>query len=185
MLRAEPRQTRRIVRRLGQSCIRGHRPRLALFRLRVQVYRLGFARCKSDTSWLRGPLSASMRVVILESVNAIATRHGELLEQLCDVSGVLGALLVSSDGVLLAQTLPPELAASAKAVALRLPLLLEALGAGRPLDSYILRFSEHRLYLRSLEGAFLGVLAELSCDAALLKMTLTIAGKRLTCLDPH
>jgi predicted regulator of Ras-like GTPase activity (Roadblock/LC7/MglB family) len=117
--------------------------------------------------------------------NSIATHARELLDQLCDVSGVLGALLVSEDGVLLAQALPPEYATRAADAARRLPLLLDALAAGRDVQSYTLRFAEHRLYLRGVEGAFLGVLTELSCDAVLLKMTMNIAGKRLTCLAPH
>ena len=131
-------------------------------------------------------MRAAARLVILNSVaHAIAAHPGELLEQLCDVSGVLGAFLVSCDGALLAQALPPEHATRSAAAAQRLPLLLEALAAGCNAQGYTLRFAEHRLYLRCLEGAFLAVLTELTCDAALLKMTLNIAGKRLTCLALH
>jgi predicted regulator of Ras-like GTPase activity (Roadblock/LC7/MglB family) len=105
-----------------------------------------------------------------------------LLDQLRDISGVLGAFLVSSDGVLLGQSLPPERAPRGTAAAQRLPLLLDALAAGQKVQSFSLRFAEHRLYLQSLEGAFLAVLTELVCDTTLLKMTLNIAGKRLACL---
>jgi predicted regulator of Ras-like GTPase activity (Roadblock/LC7/MglB family) len=115
-------------------------------------------------------------------VNAIATHPAELLDQLRDVSGVLGAFLVSSDGAVLAQALPDDRAPRAAAAARRLPLLLEALATGHKLRSYTLRFTEHRLYLQDVEGAFLAVLTELTCDAVLLKMTLNIAGKRLACL---
>lgn len=114
----------------------------------------------------------------------MATHSVELLDQLRDLSGVLGAFLVSSEGALLGQALAPEQAPRALAAAQRLPLLLEALSAGQKADTFSLRFAEHRLYLLSLEGAFLAVLTELTCDTTLLKMTLNIAGRRLACLVP-
>lgn len=131
-------------------------------------------------------LRVLMRLVILnDEVNAIVTPTGELLDQLCDVSGVLGALLVGSDGAVLGHALAPELLARAQAAARRLPLLLDAVSGGRGMQSYTLRFAEHRLYVRDLGGAVLALLTDLSCDDVLLKMTLNIAGKRLACLEHH
>jgi predicted regulator of Ras-like GTPase activity (Roadblock/LC7/MglB family) len=115
-------------------------------------------------------------------MGAHATQPVELLDQLRDLPGVLGAFVVSNEGALLAQALPPEHAGRASTAAQRLPLLVDALAQGHKVQSFSLRFAEHRLYLQSLEGAFLAVLTELTCDTILLKMTLNIAGRRLACL---
>ena len=125
-------------------------------------------------------------LVILDNVlTATADQAIELLGQVHDVSGVLGALLVSDDGELFAHTFSGLHASSAEDAARRLPVLLEALAAGRSIDSYTLRFPEHRLHVRRLEGGFLGIMTELNCNTALLKMTLNVTGKRVACLLPH
>ena len=102
-----------------------------------------------------------------------------LLEQLRQMSGVVGSLLISSDGDLISHSMPPECSDSVVAAAPRLSVLLEALSAGRPADSYSLRFSSHRLLVQSVEGAFLCVLCDLAGASPLLKMAMKVTGRRL------
>lgn len=102
-----------------------------------------------------------------------------LLEQLRQMSGVVGSMLISSDGDLISHSMPPERAESVLAAAPRLSVLLEALSAGRPAESYTLRFASHRLLVQSVEGAFLCVLCDLSGTSPLLRMAMKVTGRRL------
>lgn len=102
-----------------------------------------------------------------------------LLEQLRQMSGVVGSMLISSDGDLISHSMPPECSDSVFAAAPRLSVLLEALSAGRPAESYSLRFSSHRLLVQSVEGAFLCVLCDLAGTSPLLRMAMKVTGRRL------
>lgn len=102
-----------------------------------------------------------------------------LLEDLRQMSGVVGSMLISSDGDLISHSLPSELSDSVRAGAPRLSVLLEALSAGRPAKSYSLRFSSHRLLVQAVEGAFLCVLCEVSGTSPLLRMAMNVTGRRL------
>jgi hypothetical protein len=89
-----------------------------------------------------------------------------LLDELCEVPGALGALLVSSEGELLLERLPSELAQ-------------RAVDAARPIGSYCLRFFEQRLHVLSLEGAYLCVLSDIWTPSTVLKMAMNVTGRRL------
>jgi hypothetical protein len=106
--------------------------------------------------------------------------HEALLDALANVSGVVGSMLVTAEGVLLVQRLPRDLAARAYDAAPRLAVLLEALGAGKPIRSFCLRFFEHRLHVVPVSGAFLCVLSELWGSSPILKMAMNVTGRRFT-----
>lgn len=109
-----------------------------------------------------------------------AQAHQEaLLDELADVSGVVGSMLVTIEGGLLLQRLPSDLAARAQDAAPRLAVLLDALAAGKPIHSFCLRFFEHRLHVVPVSGAFLCVLTELWSSSPVLKMAMNVTGRRL------
>jgi len=58
------------------------------------------------------------------------------------------------------------------------PVLLEALAAGRSMHAYCLRFFEHRLHVLPVAGAFLCVLSELWSPSSVLKMAMNVTGRR-------
>jgi hypothetical protein len=111
--------------------------------------------------------------------NDPAPPRASLFDDLHQVDGVLGSLLVSVDGELLLQRLPAPLAARAANAAPRLAVLLEALASGRAMHGFCLRFFEHRLHVLPVAGAFLCVLSELWSCSPVLKMAMNVTGRRL------
>jgi hypothetical protein len=111
--------------------------------------------------------------------NELALPRASLFDDLHQVEGVLGSLLVSVDGELLLQCLPAPLSARAASAAPRLAVLLEALASGRAIHGFCLRFFEHRLHVLPVAGAFLCVLSELWCPSPVLKMAMNVTGRRL------
>ena len=107
------------------------------------------------------------------------TTEASPLAELCEVPGVIGALLVSSDGDLRLSHLPQSLALRAGGAAPRLAVTLEALSAGRAMQRYCLRFCERRLHVLTLPDAFLCVLSELQSSSAILKMAMSVTARRL------
>lgn len=105
--------------------------------------------------------------------------HEGVLDDLRQVEGVLGSMLVSSEGELLLRCLPPPLEERAAAAAPRLAVLLEALAAGRTMHGFCLRFFAHRLHVLPVASSFLCVVSELSSASPLLKMAMNVTGRRL------
>jgi hypothetical protein len=103
-----------------------------------------------------------------------------LLDELREVPGVLGCMLVGADGDLRQVQMPLELAGRARSAAPRLAVLLDALAAGRAVSSYCLRFFEHRLHVLQISDAYLCVLSELWSPSPVLKMAMNVTGRRLS-----
>lgn len=110
---------------------------------------------------------------------ASAVSEAALLDQLREVPGVLGCMVISADGDLRQAQMPLELAGRARSAAARLAILLDALAADRAVSSYCLRFFEHRLHVLQIADAYLCVLSELWSPSPILKMAMNVAGKRL------
>jgi hypothetical protein len=108
-----------------------------------------------------------------------ALPHTNVLDDLRQVDGVLGSMLVSCDGQLLLQRLPPPLDERAAAAAPRLAVLLEALAAGRNIRGFCLRFFAHRLHVLPVADSFLCVVSELWSPSSVLKMAMNVTGRRL------
>jgi hypothetical protein len=111
-----------------------------------------------------------------------ARKHGELafLQDLQQVPGVLGSMLISIEGELLVEHLPAEWSGRAGAAAPRLAVILDALSAGRKIHAFCLRFFEHRLHVLPAASGFLCVLCELWSPSAVLKMAMNVVARRLT-----
>ncbi len=108
-------------------------------------------------------------------------RLAQVLRMLRDVDGVVGSFVWAKSGSLVARDLPEyfddELLAE---VGPRIQRLYEAFGsAGEPLDAATLVFGEHKLHLRELQPAFVGVLSSLPVNMAALKMALRVVGRRV------
>lgn len=110
---------------------------------------------------------------------APVTTSASALAELCDVPGVIGALVVSQEGDLQLAHLPRGLMPRARAAAPRLAVTLDALSAGRTMSRYCLRFYEQRLHVLTLPDAFLCVLSELWSSSPILKMAMTVTARRL------
>ena len=112
--------------------------------------------------------------------NRPASPPAHVLDELLQVDGVIGGLLVSDDGELLLERLPAAFSGRAACAAPRLAVFLEAFAAGRNTHGFCLRFFEHRLHVLPLPGAFLCVLSELGAVSPILKMAMIVTGRRLS-----
>ena len=111
--------------------------------------------------------------------NDLELPRAGLFDDLLQVDGVVGAMLVGVDGDLLLQQLPAPFAARAAAAAPRLAVVVEALAAGRSVEAFCLRFLEHRLHVLPLAESFFCVLSVLENPSPVLKMAINVAGRRL------
>ena len=105
--------------------------------------------------------------------------HEAALLELNQVAGVVGSMVVTTQGELLEQRLPDDLAARAEGAAPRLAIVIDALAAGSQAHGFCLRFFEHRLHVLPIPGAFLCVLTEIGSSSPLMKMALNLIARRL------
>jgi hypothetical protein len=138
----------------------------------IAVNRLNLFRCQ---------LACAARARHDEGMDGNAPRLAPAnpFDDLHQVDGVLGSMLVSADGELLVQRLPAPFDARAAAAAPRLAVLLDALAAGHSIHGFCLRFFEHRLHVLPVAGSFLCVLSELWSPSPVLKMAMNVTGRRL------
>jgi predicted regulator of Ras-like GTPase activity (Roadblock/LC7/MglB family) len=105
----------------------------------------------------------------------------EILSALRDVDGVHGSFVVNKSGRLVGKDLPamfddPVL----NEVGRRIARLNEGLSAGgQDFDSCVMRFADHKLYLRSVPHGFLCVLSNNVVNTPALKMALTLTSRRI------
>ena len=105
----------------------------------------------------------------------------QILAGMRDVDGVHGSFVVTRTGVLAGKDLPPMFDdAVLTEVGRRVGRLHEGLCSDGPdFDHCVLRFADHKLYLRSLPNGFLCVLATNGVNAPALKMALTLTARRV------
>ncbi len=100
---------------------------------------------------------------------------------LSDVNGVVGGFVITDSGALVGTNLPSAFDASVFADAGgRIARLFEASSAlgSRP-QSCILRFSEHKLYVREMTGALLGVICAAQVSLPALKVASNLVVRRV------
>lgn len=107
--------------------------------------------------------------------------HQEELRALRDIKGVLGAFVVNESGAICLNDMPGVLSLNELSeVGPRLTRIIDALAAETPLDTFSIRFVEHRLSLRPLpEGAYLCVLSDAQTNLPALRMATTLASRKL------
>jgi hypothetical protein len=100
---------------------------------------------------------------------------------LSDVNGVVGGFVITDGGALVGTNLPSAFDASVFADAGgRIVRLFEASSAlgSRP-QSCILRFAEHKLYVREMKGALLGVICAAQVSLPALKVASNLVIRRV------
>lgn len=105
----------------------------------------------------------------------------EILAGMRDVDGIHGSFVVTRGGALAGKDLPPMFDdAVLTEVGRRIIRLHEGLCAGgEDFDNCVMRFADHKLYLRSLPHGFLCVLSTNNVNAPALKMALTLTSRRV------
>ncbi len=108
----------------------------------------------------------------------------ETLRTLRDVQGVYGSFVVSSSGVLVARDLPTIFDGDLfAAVGPRVTRLYETIGsAGDELESCMLRYGEHKVYLRRMAWGIIGVLSTVAVNMPALRMVANLVIRKI---DPE
>src|SRR5580698_4914751 len=108
----------------------------------------------------------------------------ETLHSLRDVDGVQGSFVVAPSGALVAKDLPAifdgELFSE---VGPRIARLYETfLSGGEEMDACVLRYAEHKLYVRRLKAGMIGTISGSKVNMAALRMVVNLVIRRL---DPE
>src|SRR3982751_4525072 len=105
----------------------------------------------------------------------------QILAGLRDVDGVHGSFVVTKAGLLAGKDLPPMFDdAVLNEVGRRVVRLHDGLCAdGDDFDHCVMRFADHKLYLRSVPNGYLCVLSTNSVNTPALKMALTLTSRRI------
>ena len=103
---------------------------------------------------------------------------------LSDVEGVIGSFVITDAGVLVGSNLPAVFDADLFADAgPRIIRLLEASAAlSDGLRACVLRFSDHKLFVKQLDGALLGVLLTASGSLPALKIAANIVTRKVSAM---
>lgn len=98
-----------------------------------------------------------------------------------DVDGVFGSFVLSDAGALVGKDLPAVFDdALFLEVGPRLVRVYETFASGiEAPENIMMRFAEHKLYVRKLSVGFLAVLTALNVNLPALKMACTLVGRRL------
>jgi predicted regulator of Ras-like GTPase activity (Roadblock/LC7/MglB family) len=105
----------------------------------------------------------------------------QVLTAMRDVDGVHGSFVVTKSGALAGKDLPAMFDdAVLTEVGRRIARLNEGLSAGgQDFDNCVMRFADHKLYLRSVSKGFLCVLSTNGVNTPALKMALTLTSRRV------
>jgi predicted regulator of Ras-like GTPase activity (Roadblock/LC7/MglB family) len=108
----------------------------------------------------------------------------EALRALRDVEGVYGSFVIARTGALIASDLPAIFDANVfDEVGPRLTRLFETFASGgEELDGCVLRYAEHKLYLRSMAWGLIGVLSAVAVNKPALRMVVNLVIRRV---DPE
>jgi len=105
----------------------------------------------------------------------------QILAGMRDVDGVHGSFVVTKSGALAGKDLPPMFDdAVLNEVGRRIVRLHDGLCAeGDDFDHCVMRFADHKLYLRSTPHGFVCVLSTNGVNTPALKMALTLTSRRV------
>jgi predicted regulator of Ras-like GTPase activity (Roadblock/LC7/MglB family) len=100
---------------------------------------------------------------------------------LSDVEGVLGGFVIDPSGELIDTNLPAAFDANVFSEAgPRIVRFVEASAAlATGIKSCVLRFAEHKLFVREVSGAFLGVLMAANASVPALKVATNLVARRI------
>jgi predicted regulator of Ras-like GTPase activity (Roadblock/LC7/MglB family) len=119
--------------------------------------------------------------------NAAAADLLASLGTLKDVSGIMGSFVFTEDGRLVAREIPALFDDGALAEASgRLTRLRETFAAvGDDLDVAVVRFRDHKLYLKKLGAGMLCIVAEGSVNMPALRMAANLVSRRIAPVVEH
>lgn len=101
------------------------------------------------------------------------------LTSLRDVDGIIGSFVVDSDGALVAQDLPAYFAGVAEEVGPRVHRLCDALSLSEgAVSTCTVRYANHKLALRSVNGALLAVLTIATVNAPALRIAMNLVARK-------
>jgi len=105
----------------------------------------------------------------------------QVLSAMRDVDGVHGSFVITKTGALVGKDLPAMFDdAVLTEVGRRIARLNDGLSAGgQDFDNCVMRFADHKLYLRSVPRGFLCVLSTNGVNTPALKMALTLTSRRV------
>jgi predicted regulator of Ras-like GTPase activity (Roadblock/LC7/MglB family) len=105
----------------------------------------------------------------------------QILAGMRDVDGVHGSFVVTRAGALAGKDLPPMFDDTVLTeVGRRIVRLHDGLCAGgEDFDHCVMRFADHKLYLRCVPNGFLCVLSTNAVNTPALKMALTLTSRRV------
>ncbi len=108
----------------------------------------------------------------------------EMLRALRDVDGVYGSFVIARTGALIASDLPPIFDADLfDEVGPRITRLYETFRTGgEELEGCVLRYAEHRLYVRTMAWGLIGVLSAVAVNKPALRMVVNLVIRRV---DPE
>lgn len=108
----------------------------------------------------------------------------EILHALRDVQGVHGSFVITGWGALVARDLPSAFDNQLFAeVGPRIARLHETfLSGGEEMDACVIRFSEHKLYLRKMTSGLIGILSAVGVNMPALRMVSNLVIRRV---DPE
>jgi hypothetical protein len=108
----------------------------------------------------------------------------ETLRTLRDVEGVYGSFVIAGTGALVASDLPAVFDAQVfDEVGPRITRLYETFrSSGEELDGCVLRYGEHKLYLRAMTWGLIGVLSAVAVNKPALRMVANLVIRRI---DPE
>jgi hypothetical protein len=107
-----------------------------------------------------------------------------MLRTLRDVEGVYGSFVIAGTGGLVASDLPAVFdAALFDEVGPRITRLYETFrSSGEELDGCVLRYAEHKLYLRAMTWGLIGILSAVGVNKPALRMVVNLVIRRI---DPE
>lgn len=108
----------------------------------------------------------------------------QALSSLRDVDGIIGSFVVNSDGELVAQDLPAYFADVAEEVAPRIHRLCDALSLSEgAVSACTVRYTNHKLTLRLVQGALLAVLTGTAVNAPALRTAMNLVARKCAAQD--
>jgi predicted regulator of Ras-like GTPase activity (Roadblock/LC7/MglB family) len=108
----------------------------------------------------------------------------QALRALRDVQGTHGSFVVTPTGGLVARDLPSVFDSELFAeVGPRVARLYDTFqSSGEEMDACVLRYAEHKLYLRKMSSGLIGVLSSIGINMPALRMVVNLAARRI---DPE
>jgi predicted regulator of Ras-like GTPase activity (Roadblock/LC7/MglB family) len=115
----------------------------------------------------------------------MTSKYQDEIRALRDIKGVFGAFVLNDSGEVCLNDMPSVLTLNElSAIGPRICRIVDSLTKHPPVESFTIRFVEHRLTVRPLQdGSFLCVLSDAQTNQPALRMATTLASRKLQGFD--